>query len=87
MGQELGIAVGIRNEPKERRLSARGQSEQLGLELLWDGGRLVFPCRPWEGTNESLEEGQVSQCRAHPSVFESVLYLLTIQKTCTPARI
>lgn len=55
MGQELGISVGIRNV-----LSACGQSEQLVLDLLWNGGRLVFPRRPWEGTDESLEEGQVS---------------------------
>lgn len=59
-GQELGISVGIRNELKERHLSACGQSEQLVLGLFWNGGGLVFPCRPWEGTNESLEEGQVS---------------------------
>lgn len=58
MRQELGISVGIRNELTDQHLSACGQSEQL--DLLWKGGRLVFLCRLWEGTDESLEEGQVS---------------------------
>lgn len=58
MGQELAISVGIRNELKELCLSARGQSEQLLLDLLWNGGRLVFPCRPWEGNMNPWRKGR-----------------------------
>lgn len=45
------------------------------------------PCRPWERTNECLEEGQIPKCRARPAVLESVLSLLPIRITCVLAGI
>lgn len=60
MGQESGTCFSrIRNELKEQHLSGMWLV-RAGCWVLWNGGMLVFPCRLWEGTKESLEEGQVS---------------------------